>query len=173
VLRVEFNKCVRKGRYSVRRPIEKYGRKANIMKWKEQLNGDLMKQVILALATSSIISGGYSLTMSAPAQGASCRSEYDLCRRVRADPVRTRPNPAMIGSCEARYAASAADGRLEKSIWWGSAVLPLTQAASVGRARLAQALFCRRRHQPRRPTLAKIRPGSPAPAMGPGTVAKV
>jgi hypothetical protein len=27
----------------------------------------------------------------------------------------------------------------------------------------------RRRHQPRRPLLAKIRPGSPAPTMGPGT----
>src|SRR5215469_15631950 len=32
-----------------------------------------------------------------------------------------------------------------------------------------QLLFCRRRHQPRRPPLAKIRPGSPAPAMGTGT----
>ena len=29
-------------------------------------------------------------------------------------------------------------------------------------ARDAQAIFCRRRHQPRRPPLAKIRPGSPA-----------
>ena len=27
---------------------------------------------------------------------------------------------------------------------------------------------CRRRHQPRRPALAKMRPGSPAPVMGPG-----
>jgi hypothetical protein len=27
-----------------------------------------------------------------------------------------------------------------------------------------------RRHQPRRPPLTRIRPGSPAPAMGPGTV---
>jgi hypothetical protein len=33
----------------------------------------------------------------------------------------------------------------------------------------AQAVFFRRRHQPRSPTLAKIRPGNPAPAMGPGT----
>jgi hypothetical protein len=33
----------------------------------------------------------------------------------------------------------------------------------------AQAIFCRRRHQPRRPPPAKIRPGSPAPGMGPGT----
>jgi hypothetical protein len=40
VLRVECTKCERKGRYSVRKLIEKYGRKANMMKWKEQLNGD-------------------------------------------------------------------------------------------------------------------------------------
>jgi hypothetical protein len=40
VLRVECTKCARKGRYSVSRLIEKYGRKANMMKWKEQLNGD-------------------------------------------------------------------------------------------------------------------------------------
>src|SRR5215831_13995817 len=33
----------------------------------------------------------------------------------------------------------------------------------------AQAIFCRRRHQPRRPPPAKIRPGRPAPARGPGT----
>jgi hypothetical protein len=35
----------------------------------------------------------------------------------------------------------------------------------------AQALFCRRRHQPRRPPLAKIRPGKPAPTIGPGACA--
>jgi len=40
VLRVECTKCARKGRYSVSSLIEKYGRKANMMKWKEQLNGD-------------------------------------------------------------------------------------------------------------------------------------
>jgi hypothetical protein len=34
-------------------------------------------------------------------------------------------------------------------------------------------LFCRRRHQPRRPSVAKIRPGRPAPATGPGTGVKV
>jgi hypothetical protein len=34
----------------------------------------------------------------------------------------------------------------------------------------AQAIFCRRRHQLRRPPLAKIRPGRPAPTIGPGTV---
>ena len=40
VLRVECTKCARKGRYRVHKLIEKYGRKANMMKWKEQLNGD-------------------------------------------------------------------------------------------------------------------------------------
>jgi hypothetical protein len=44
VLRVECTKCPRKGRYSVPRLIEKYGRKANMMKWKEQLNGDCPKR---------------------------------------------------------------------------------------------------------------------------------
>jgi hypothetical protein len=34
-----------------------------------------------------------------------------------------------------------------------------------------QAIFFRRRHQPRRPPLAKIRPGRPAPTIGPGTAA--
>jgi hypothetical protein len=33
--------------------------------------------------------------------------------------------------------------------------------------------FFRRRHQPRRPPLAKIRPGRPASTMGPGTDAAV
>jgi hypothetical protein len=37
LLRVECTKCARKGRYSVRRLIEKYGRKANMMKWKDSL----------------------------------------------------------------------------------------------------------------------------------------
>jgi hypothetical protein len=44
VLRVECARCERKGRYSVRRLIEKYGRNANMMKWKEQLNGDCPKR---------------------------------------------------------------------------------------------------------------------------------
>ena len=39
-----------------------------------------------------------------------------------------------------------------------------------GPVRCPRPVDCRRRrHQPRRPALAKIRPGSPAPAMGPGT----
>jgi len=43
VLRVECGRCQRKGRHSVRRLIEKYGRNANMMKWKEQLNGHCPK----------------------------------------------------------------------------------------------------------------------------------
>ncbi len=48
-LRVECTKCARKGRYSVRRLIEKYGRKANMMKWKEQLNGDCPRRDALGV----------------------------------------------------------------------------------------------------------------------------
>ena len=44
VLRVECTKCERKGRYSVAKLIEKYGRKGNMMKWKKQLNGDCPKR---------------------------------------------------------------------------------------------------------------------------------
>ena len=40
VLRVECTKCARKSSYIVAKLIEKYGRRANLMKWKEQLNGD-------------------------------------------------------------------------------------------------------------------------------------
>ena len=35
VLRVECTKCDRKGRYHVHKLIEKYGRKGNLMKWRE------------------------------------------------------------------------------------------------------------------------------------------
>src|SRR5947207_5921378 len=50
---------------------------------------------------------------------------------------------------------------------------PPTEAASAmrGMKLLVQAIF-RRRHQPRRPPPAKIKPGSPAPAIGPGTPLK-
>ena len=37
-------RCPRKGRYRVAKLIEKYGRKGNMMKWKEQLNGDCPKR---------------------------------------------------------------------------------------------------------------------------------
>jgi hypothetical protein len=42
-------KCARKGRYRVRRLIEKYGRKGNMMKWKEQLNGDCLRRDAFSL----------------------------------------------------------------------------------------------------------------------------
>jgi|GEM_PF-1205733 len=44
VLRVECTRCDRKGRYSVAKLIEKYGRKGNMMKWREMLNADCPKR---------------------------------------------------------------------------------------------------------------------------------
>ena len=44
VLHVECTKCDRKGRYSVAILIDKYGRTGDVMKWKEQLNGDCPKR---------------------------------------------------------------------------------------------------------------------------------
>jgi hypothetical protein len=44
VLRVECTRCSRKGRYSVCRLIAQYGRKASMMKWKDQLKGDCPKR---------------------------------------------------------------------------------------------------------------------------------
>jgi hypothetical protein len=40
VLRAECRKCRRKGRYQVRKLIAKYDRHGDMMKWREQLNGD-------------------------------------------------------------------------------------------------------------------------------------
>jgi|SRR5215471_4793923 len=44
MLPVECSRYQRKGRYSVAKLIEKYGRQGNMMKWKEQLNGDCPKR---------------------------------------------------------------------------------------------------------------------------------
>jgi hypothetical protein len=44
VLRVECTKCDRKGRYRVHKLIEKHGRKAHMMKWREMLNADCSKR---------------------------------------------------------------------------------------------------------------------------------
>ena len=40
VLRVECTRCQRKGRYNVRKLIERYGRKGHMMNWREQLSSD-------------------------------------------------------------------------------------------------------------------------------------
>jgi hypothetical protein len=49
VLRVECSKCLRRGRYGVaKQPDRQYGRNSNMMKWKEQLNGDCPKATIVA-----------------------------------------------------------------------------------------------------------------------------
>jgi hypothetical protein len=67
VLRVECTKCGRKGRYSVRRLIEKYGRKANMMKWKEQLNGDCPKRDAHSVGTLRFgVSGSAESLMKCP-----------------------------------------------------------------------------------------------------------
>jgi hypothetical protein len=50
VLRVECTKCSRKGRYHVARLIEKYGRKANMMKWREMLSSDCPRRDALGLS---------------------------------------------------------------------------------------------------------------------------
>jgi len=63
--------------------------------------------------------------------------------------------------------------------WWSlGRVLINRDCSAIARCRKrrvriapeAQAIFFRRRHQPRRPPLAKMRPGRPAPTMGPGTL---
>src|SRR5262252_2905860 len=51
-----------------------------------------------------------------------------------------------------------------------SLVLSGNMTPTTGLRSARQAIFCRRRHQPRMPPLAKIRPGTPAPTIGPGTL---
>jgi hypothetical protein len=40
LLRVECRRCQRRGHYSIRKLIEKYGRKGHMMKWRELLSSD-------------------------------------------------------------------------------------------------------------------------------------
>ena len=46
--------CARKGRYHVHKLVEKYGRKGNLMKWKEQLNGDCPRRDALLGAVPTL-----------------------------------------------------------------------------------------------------------------------
>ena len=62
-------------------------------------------------------------------------------------------------------------GQLSRLSRHGKVPAALSQQTTCTACFDGQAAFCRRRHQPRRPPLAKIRPGSPAPTMGPGTAA--
>jgi len=48
-------------------------------------------------------------------------------------------------------------------------IAPSGNQNDIGCRRISNTSLCRRRHQPSRPPLPKIRPGSPAPVMGPGT----
>jgi hypothetical protein len=56
VLRVECSRCQRKGRYRVAKLIEKYGRRADMMKRREQLNGDCPKRDPHELHFAAILS---------------------------------------------------------------------------------------------------------------------
>jgi hypothetical protein len=44
MLRVECTRCQRKGRYHVHKLIERYGRKGDVMKWRELLTSDCPKR---------------------------------------------------------------------------------------------------------------------------------
>ena len=57
VLRVECSRCQRKGRYSVAKLIEKYGRRGNMMKWEEQLNGDCPDCALLRRVIAHLVEG--------------------------------------------------------------------------------------------------------------------
>jgi hypothetical protein len=89
------------------------------------------------------------------------RAGFTTVRLVTGDLVTTNPSPASASLPGLlSYLAVVGVGTWETN----PRMLPAcTQKPE------AQAIFCRRRHQPRRPKLANIRPGRPAPAMGPGT----
>jgi hypothetical protein len=53
VLRVECRRSARNGRYQVHKLIAKYGRNGNMMKWKEQLNGDCPRRDALAYKSAA------------------------------------------------------------------------------------------------------------------------
>jgi hypothetical protein len=44
MLRVECTRCPRKGRYSVAKLIEQYGREGNMSEWMSELKGDCPKR---------------------------------------------------------------------------------------------------------------------------------
>ena len=83
VLRVECTRCPRKGRYSVAKLIEKYGRKANMMKWREQLNGDCPRRAEQVVMSSALPAAavscahkcrGYQEQSLGALQGGECNS---------------------------------------------------------------------------------------------------
>jgi hypothetical protein len=96
---------------------------------------------------------------------------------------------SMLPACKAVLAISSGNaaagidpvemgrciGMIEGVALLGRVLINRDCSAIVGRSNRrvllweVQAIFFRRRHQARRPPLAKIRPGRPAPAIGPGT----
>jgi hypothetical protein len=71
--------------------------------------------------------------------------------------------PAGGNTCAPQSARRDLRPCTHKSRLFGNRWLSQTRRS----ARDVQAIFCRRRHQARRPPLAKIRPGRPVPTMGP------
>jgi hypothetical protein len=65
VLRVECSRCQRKGCYSVRRLIEEHGRNANMMNWRQQLNGDYPKRDAPQLHDRCDLTGGFCVAVRA------------------------------------------------------------------------------------------------------------
>src|SRR5215471_1863476 len=76
---------------------------------------------------------------------------------------------AVRRMCELRHTSTVVQKMQRGQMRY--AALPIRRQTTITSiiGRDVQATFHRRRHQPRRPPPAKIRPGSPAPAMGPGT----
>ena len=79
------------------------------------------------------------------------------------------PHHARVTAAKTRSAAKA-NKRASFGCWTAHCDGGRSSTIVSGKC---QTFLCRRRHQQRRPPLAKIRPGRPAPAMGPGTAAEV
>jgi hypothetical protein len=84
-LRVECTKCSRRGVYYVHRLIEKHGRKGNMMKWKELLNGDCPRRVThtacknVALGVPRSAQGALNWTKSGGSAAMAIKATEDDC----------------------------------------------------------------------------------------------
>jgi hypothetical protein len=109
------------------------------------------------------VSGGLGEDLRKPPTDASPSAEIEFTLSKK---WFSRRSPSAM---PARWGVGVCTGPASKSELFGNRSVP-QRRVRVARKN-AQAIFCRRRHQARRPPLAKIRPGSPAPTMGPGTAA--
>jgi hypothetical protein len=97
----------------------------------------------------------------------SCRP-VGVVIRTPPDAIKREVNSGGVGNPSRN---TLRDGPAHSTNWVCHGFLPERQARTARKAEDEGYARCRRRHQPRRPSLAKIRPGRPAPAMGPGTAA--